>query len=297
MKTQNILTIALLGLMMVLVSGETDSRFLRAMNRRRLDGGRCWSWCRNGKSSAGWWGWAVTCHCYDGWTGTCCNEIKTCEPGAASICPWNRMAERTAKCENALDVMRVAGSEMPEQLQGVFWLQDQGDSSAVMSFAQSNDGGKLSTGKLSSTDKYEYSVRVGGDRVWSFHDKATSWVLVEAIDLIYNFDFDDSKNPTFAHIIPESNRLGVSVTAQQFLDFDMKLLKSEEKEDRYKDIVVWGRPSYVAGVEIKGKYYELVQVIDGEGKHTVAFDDWVKYCKSDSTGETNGNFHYREATN
>lgn len=299
MKTQSALVLALLGLMMAsLVSAEEDnSRFLRAMSRRRLDGGRCWSWCRNGKSSGGWWGWAVTCSCYEGWTGKCCSEIKKCEPNALDICPWSRMEERTAQCANALDFIRVAGNEMPKQLQGVFWLQKQADSSAIMSFAQSNDGGHLSTGKLSSTDKYEYSVRVGGDRVWSFHDKSTSWKLVEFLDLVYNFDFDDAENPTFADIIPESKNLGISVTAELFLNFDMKLLKTEEKEEKYKDVIVWGRPSYVFNNEITSKYYELVQVVDGKGKKTAAFEDWVKYCNDPVTGETQGLVHYREATN
>lgn len=212
------------------------------------------------------------------------------------------MKERTEKCSDALSVMRVAGSSLPKSLQGVFWLQDQRDSSALCSFAQSNDGGKLSTGKLTNGD-YQYSIRVGGDRVWSFHDKATSWKLVEFLDLIYNFRFTndngqvDLKNPTKADIIPESANLNLVLTQQWLLNFDMNLLKEDQKEAKYKDVVVWGRPSSVFGINVDSSYYELVQVIDGEGEKTDAFDDWVNYCKSDETGNTKGEFHFREATN
>merc|ERR1719199_1351865 len=92
----------------------------------------------------------------------------------------------------------IGTAPLPKTLRGVFWLAEQGDSSALMSFAKSNDGSGLSQGALDAnpSDGYNYKIRVGGDKVWSFHDKATSWSLVEVLDLVYKFAFDSSSNPT-----------------------------------------------------------------------------------------------------
>jgi hypothetical protein len=56
----------------------------------------------------------------------------------------------------------------PEQLRGVFWPRYDGPISSLLSFAQSRDGGVLSTGVWSRDDDgIDYRTRVAGDRIWS----------------------------------------------------------------------------------------------------------------------------------
>lgn len=188
-------------------------------------------------------------------------------------------------------------------MQGVFWLTEQGDSSALMSFATSNDGDGLSTLDLNAADGYHFNIRVGGDRVWSFHDKATSWGLVEVLDLVYKFRMEgadgapaaSAEEIVAAQIIPSGENLGgFDLTATGVLNFRAELLPSGNSS-RYQTSVVWARPSEIFGVE--GGYYDLVQVIDGEGNRLEpAFSDWLGYCNDEQqTGSTPGRIWYREA--
>jgi len=192
---------------------------------------------------------------------------------------------------------------LPPSMQGVFWLTEQGDSSALMSFATSNDGDGLSTLDLNAADGYHFNIRVGGDRVWSFHDKATSWGLVEVLDLVYKFRMEgadgapaaSAEEIVAAQIIPSGENLGgFDLTATGVLNFRAELLPSGNSS-RYQTSVVWARPSEIFGVE--GGYYDLVQVIDGEGNRLEpAFSDWLGYCNDEQqTGSTPGRIWYREA--
>lgn len=306
MKLITILAIAVMANSAYAADGASE-RFLRAMNSRKLASSRCFAWCKNGKSSGGWWGWAVYCRCNEGWEGACCDKMTTCEAGRNTVCPWNRMQVKSGRCKDVSSngPIRVA-KNVPKNLQGIFWLQNQKDSSAICSFAKSNDGGKLSTGYLvgkGGKKEDNYSIRVGGDKVWSFHSKGTSWKLVELLDLVYNFRFDNVENPTDAQIIPEARNFNLILEATWLLDFDMKVLTEDEKVAKYKkdaegrETVVWGRPSTVLGIEIDSAYYELVQIIRADGSKTPAFDEWVEYCEDDVTGSTPGEFYYREAQN
>ena len=76
----------------------------------------------------------------------------------------------------------------------------------------------------------------------------------------------------------------------------LHLLPDDEKPERYRgtNVVVWGRVSSSFGQQIDSAYYDLVQVIDGDGAKTAAFDDWVAYCESDVTGGNPGEMHYRQ---
>jgi len=302
----------LLGLLAVSAPLTVSGNSLRT--RRALDGGRCWDgWCRNGKTD-GWfgWGWGVNCNCDDGWTGTCCTELETCSADSKHVCQFSRLQEKSIQCKDVLanNALRLGDdASLPAQLKGIFWLQGQGDSSALTSFSRSNDGGGLNQGQLSCSScnangdnvNHEANIkaRVGGDRMWSFNDKASSWVLVEALDLVYNFHFDNIKDPKRCDIIPESRNLGIKLkgkVAEWLLNFDMELMEEKDKPAEYKNVVMWARPSQIAGIE--GGYYELVQVIDGEGDKTAAFDKFVAYCEDDTkTGSTPGKMWYREITN
>jgi len=81
------------------------------------------------------------------------------------MCPQSNMVERSFKCDAVSKdgPIRVGAAPLPPQMRGVFWLAEQGDSSALMSFAQSNDGAGLSQGRLAQEpeDGFQYKVRVG----------------------------------------------------------------------------------------------------------------------------------------
>jgi len=251
----------------------------------------CWS-CNDHGS----WSW-FSCTCEQNYGGQCCDDfVGGCTSDMEEMCPQSQMAEQTHQCESVdkSGPLRVGTAPLPPQLRGVFWLAEQGDSSALMSFAKSNDGAGLSQGFLARRpeDGYNYKIRVGGDRTWSFHDKASSWGLVEALDLIYNFRMDNATDPTSAQIIPSGSNLGgLTLDASWLLDFQMKLLANHS---RYPNSMVWGRPSRVLGFE--GGYYDLIQVMNEKGdKLQPAFDDWVGYCKSSATGDTPGQLWYRRS--
>lgn len=264
--------------------------------------GVCWS-CNHGSSK--WWIFS-SCDCDAGWEGKCCDMPSSCSEGMEPLCPWAKLQEKTSQCSAMSDTgpIRVGKAEdgLPTSMQGVFWLTEQGDSSALMSFAQSKDGNGLSAFTMTPSDGYQIKVRVGGDRVWSFHDKASSWELVKGLDLVYNFRMEDAdggvpstaEDIAAAQIIPSTANFGFELDLPSVLNF-RAVLAPEGSHSKYTDSVVWGRPSAIFGFE--GGYYDLVQVIDGEGnKIEPAFGDWVKYCEDASqTGSTPGEFHYKEA--
>ena len=290
-----ILTLAAAVAIASATGADADKSFLRALKQRRNLKSKCWTWCSQGKCSWSWSG--CECRCNQGWEGSCCNVESKCRPGTSYICDWSKMKERTFSSANVVSGNPLTNEweKLPEQLQGIFWLKDQGDSSSIMSFGKSNDGSYLSTGELDASKEHQYSVRVGGDRTWSFNDKAKSWVLVEALDLIYKFKFNSATDPTYADIIPYARNLGITVSWTGLLNFQMRLMTADEKEERLKDTVVWARPSTVLGIEAESSYYELTQIIDGNGKKTAAFDNYVAYTLTEETGETPGTIHYREA--
>merc|ERR1712178_93526 len=93
----------------------------------------------------------------------------------------------------------------PEALRGLFWLTQQGDSSSLASFARSYDGGNMGQGELRDGD-YATSIRVGGDRSWSFADApGGSFETVELLDLVYHFRLESGslEDPRSFRIIPE----------------------------------------------------------------------------------------------
>lgn len=186
--------------------------------------------------------------------------------------------------------LRVATAPLPAVMRGIFWLTEQGRSSALASFAgPTKDGGGCSTGQL---DNGKYKVRVGGDRVWAFaDDKFTSWKFVEGADLIYNFVFDDGEKPTRVQIYPEVKKLDITLTAEWILDFEGTLLEGGHEE--YPGSVVWKRPSHLFGKQVNE--YALVQVINEHGERIEpAWTKFAQFQASDETGSEPGKIFYHE---
>jgi len=171
--------------------------------------------------------------------------------------------------------MIVGGAPLPLSMQGVFWLTGQEDSSALMSFGgPSNDGGGMSTGVV--TGDRRYSVRVSGDRTWAFATNTKPMYMAGILDLIYHFILNDDKAPTKCQIYPEARNFGVKLDSEWVLDFEAHLRTETKDDDQYPNSVVWIRPSFMFGDEIKAAQYALVQVLDGEGnKVEPAYSDFV----------------------
>jgi hypothetical protein len=263
--------------------------------------------CVHGRKSS-WWHW--TCTCNSGWEGRCCDQPTTCSQGMGALCPQNKLTEGSYSCASVDHTgpltLGTAEMNLPKSLQGIFWLTKQGDSSSLMSFATSRDGDGLSQIDLSPIDGNHLKIRVGGDKVWCFADKGKSWILVRTTDLVYEFAFKDANGraPTNmddaveAQIIPYAHNLGIRLSWTQLLDFSMKKL-ADDKRGKYNTSVVWGRPSAVFGIEVGSAYYDLVQIIDGNGKKLEpAYSDWLAYCKDEGatpqTGSTPGKIYYHE---
>merc|ERR1712154_740838 len=154
-------------------------------------------------------------------------------------------------------------------------------SSAIASFAgPTNDGDGCSTGELDADGKYR--IRVAGDRVWAFADKNhENWEKIRDHDLVYHFQFNDAQNPTRAQIHPEARKSGLKLTWEWLLDFEMELVPngSEKYSEKYPGSVVWLRPSSLFGI-IKGEY-ELVQIMNEDGKRLPAWQKFAEYQGSD----------------
>merc|ERR1712087_524319 len=225
----------------------------------------CSYMCGYGHVEWEWKFWDSTCSCDPGFSGPCCDGPTECGTDAAVMCGASRYQIKSKRCEDVTydGPLSNEWQHLPAALQGVFWLTDQGDSSALMSFGASGDGGGLSSGKLSD-GPVNYEIRVAGDKVWSFMDKASSWELVDHIDLVYKFRMDSATNPTKGTIDPSSPVLGLTLgpRTKWLLRFDVELVPFGTCTGRgtkcYPDSVTWARPSSIAGFD--GGYYELVQV-------------------------------------
>jgi len=283
----------------------SDASNIRISKKRSLRRSQSWCYYRPSCNAHGsypnWWrSWM--CSCDDGWEGTCCETyLGQCSADSNVLCPQERLEVKSFSCEDVSAAgpitLGTADHGLPENLQGVFWLQDQKDSSALMSFAPSNDGQGLS---VWNNDESNIRVRVGGDKVWSFHTEGKAWELVEGIDLVYDFRFNNATNPTESNIIPQAmNWNGFSLDgAKEFvLDFNMIFIPPEDHEDRFPDAVTWARPTFILGQNIESSYYEIVQVLKGNGDTTSAFDEWVKYCESPETGNSTGTIFYHAIDN
>jgi len=200
------------------------------------------------------------------------------------------------------DVGPRVQTQGPLALQGLFWLTQQGDSSSLASFAKSYDGGYMGQGELREGD-YAISVRVGGDRGWSFADApGGNFETVELLDLVYNFrlEFGSLDNPTGFSIIPEARNLGIKLEgtlAEWLLDFSMNKMTDEDaKAKGFPGSIVWDRVSAVGDQAVDSARYALVQVVDGNGTPIEpAYSQWVSHQNSADAGLTGGKIHYREA--
>lgn len=276
---------------------------------RRLasTGSKCWSWCDHGKCSWSWKG--CQCICKGNYEGTCCNDLVLCGP-QKDACPQDMLTANSVEINALLDSNSKFRSDVgprvqtvgPEALRGLFWLTNQGDSSSLASFAKSYDGGNMGQGELQEGE-YAISIRVGGDRAWSFADApGGNFETVELLDLVYHFRLESGslEDPTAFRIIPEARNLGITLEgrlAEWLLDFSMYKMTAENAAAAgFEGSIVWDRVSAVADQAIDSARYALVQVVDADSKPIEpAYSQWVAYQSSTAAGSSPGKIHYREA--
>lgn len=232
-----------------------------------------------------------------------------CGPQKAA-CPQDMLTARTVEVSSLLDSNKKFRSDVgprvqtvgPKSLRGLFWLTKQGDSSSLASFAKSYDGGNMGQGELRDGD-YAISIRVGGDRDWSFADSpGGNFETVELLDLVYHFRLEAGtlEKPTAFRIIPEARNLGIKlegVFAEWLLDFSMyKMTDEQATAAGFPGSIVWDRVSSIGDLNIDSSRYALVQVVDGDSNPIEpAYSQWVAHQSSSAAGSSPGKIHYREA--
>jgi len=236
--------------------------------------------------------------------------MTVCGP-EKDACPRDMLTSKTVEVSSLLnrdmkfrsDVGPRVQKQGPEALRGLFWLTEQKDSSSLVSFARSNDGGNMGQGELRQ-GQYAMSVRVGGDRSWSFADNVFggNFETVGLLDLVYHFKLESGslQKPTGFSIIPEARNLGLKLEGRYgewVLGFDMVQLTAHNATAAgYPGSIVWDRISSAFGKEVDSARYLAVQVVDGDSKPIQpAYDQWVAYMASAAAGNSPGEIHYREA--
>lgn len=230
------------------------------------------------------------CTCDADWSGSCCTVFTgKCTIDMEHLCPQDSIEEKSSNIADFLgDDNKYAGpltigtadDNLPVTMQGIFWLQGLEESSSVISFGRSRDGDGISIWKDSSI-----KVRVAGDRVWSFASRTLVWNVVKTLDLVYDFRGNDELDPTHFDIIPQTaNGLSLDDTIfKNALKFDMDFIPVGDAKHEYPAAdgrpaaVQWARPSEILGQERPDGYYQVAQVIDGDGNPTSAYDSWVEY--------------------
>jgi len=278
---------------------------------RGLGLGFCWMGCDRGTYRNWWDTMRRHCTCDHNWGSRCCDAYTgPCYTGNPALCAQDKLSEQTFPVSDILKdgvyngplTLGTAAHNLPPNMQGVFWLQDQAASSSIVSFGPSRDGDGLSVWNA-NTDR-QISIRVGGDKVWSGASNGSTWELVEGLDLVYHFEGTPTANPTHFTIIPEAMNLEFELSgglAEWALSFKMDLIAADDaRNNKYPATatrpaaVQWARTSSFAGVGADSKYYEIAQIIDGAGMPTAAYDAWVAYNSGDEEWQ-DGTIYYRSA--
>lgn len=211
-----------------------------------------------------------------------------------------------------MDVNEVTGdgplnnnwSKLPTQLKGVFWLEDQGHQSTLMSFGgpTPDSAAGFSTGQIS--DDGSYATRLCGEGVWCFGDEAHGSHAEQASDKCYVWQFDDPEDPTFADICM------YNAFTEKWIDFrkipgwavrfTMRIMTPHESG--YENSVCWKRVSTFLTREpartlqctecFLAYCYQLTQVIDEHGNRLEpAWSDMVAHMEENCL--PSGAIYYR----
>jgi len=272
--------------------------------------GVCLTGCHDGEYAGAWWDY--TCTCDTDWSGDCCDNYSgQCTQGMTELCDSSNLVTRSFSTNELLDVNgdyqgpitlgTSADHNLPVNMQGVFWLQDQATGSSLISMATSRDGRGLSV--WNDNSDIHISVRIGGDRVWSYGSipgGPLSFLQPLAIaDLVYHFHGTPKEDPTHFNVVPEAFGIAPGIVQESLMRFEMNLIEPGTNEHYYPATddrpaaVMWDRPSMMFGIDLESKRYQVAQVINGEGKPTSAYDAFVAYNQGEEDWQ-DGTIWYQE---
>jgi len=261
--------------------------------------GVCLTGCHDGEYAGAWWDYQCTCD--TDWSGDCCDNYSgQCTQGMTELCDLSNLVQRSFSTNELLDengdyqgpitLGTSVDHNLPVNMQGVFWLQDQGVGSSLISMATSRDGRGLSV--WNDNSDIHISVRIAGDRVWSYGKipgGAFSFLQPLAIaDLVYHFHGTPKEDPTHFNVVPEAFGIAPGIVQEALMRFEMNLIEPGTTEHYYPATddrpaaVMWDRPSMVFGIDLESKRYQVAQVINGEGKPTSAYDAFVAYNQGEA---------------
>ena len=300
--------------------------------------GVCLTGCHDGEYAGAWWDYTCTCDTdvsagdsysvyvravpfahtaphtvfFAQWSGDCCDNYSgQCTQGMTELCDSSNLVTRSFSTNELLDengdyqgpitLGTSADHNLPVNIQGVFWLQDQATGSSLISMATSRDGRGLSV--WNDNSDIHISVRIGGDRVWSYGSipgGPLSFLQPLAIaDLVYHFHGTPKEDPTHFNVVPEAFGMAPGIVQESFMRFEMNLIEPGTNEHYYPATddrpaaVMWDRPSMMFGIDLESKRYQVAQVINGEGKPTSAYDAFVAYNQGEEDWQ-DGTIWYQE---
>jgi len=236
--------------------------------------------------------------CYSSWWS---GSLYLKRSGDVALTPVKPLGSFNIDDVEGAGPLQPGAESLPTALRGVFWLSDQGIQSALITFASNNnaDGPWCSHGSLILN---RYLIRVSGDKVWSWAtEENAGYDLAYGLRLVYDFGFDSTTDPTHATIYPILTALGgfgARLSQQTWmLTFTMTKMSEQEASDLgYPGSIVWERRSYAFGVEITSSRYNMVQVVDEDGKRIEpAWSTFAAYQKSSNAGDQPGEFFYHGA--
>jgi hypothetical protein len=178
-----------------------------------------------------------------------------------------------------LGPMLVGLPPLPENLQGVWWLTDQGKDTGLMSFGGPNDDGEgCNTGFITGA-KNTYKIRAHGDRTVAFADPTMKSAFSRRLDAVFTYQFNDDKNPTFATVAVNS------ITGEEAY----RMTLEPTGDPAYPNSKVWVR----LPTSGKGQAVKMVQIINGQRQRIEpAFTAFSKYMASAAAGGTPGWMFY-----
>jgi len=246
------------------------------------------------------------CLCHENWEGKCCDKFSytgECGFDNEHMCSQDKLRTKEMTLTNMVDddnkyVGRIRpGTDahgLPKQMQGVFWLKDNGNTSAFMSFAPSRDGDGLS-----KWADGKFSIRVAGDNVWAFFSRENLH-YASGLDLIYDMVANDHMDPTEFQIFPRFQRFPAfdftSKVGKFMIDLKMTKIESQPADANGAAAVKWKRESKRWGKIIENSEFEVLQIFDGDGNPTSAFSEFQKYYepRSDLANQPwwDGDFYY-----
>lgn len=207
-------------------------------------------------------------------------------------CSWP-----TDKVSNGFP-LNYGEKDLPENMQGLWWLTKQDSGSSLITFGLSPEG-KTGGAKRYNELKGQMQIEVVGDRTWTFAHNNLTGNLNKArrLDLVYEFNFkpekgqewEEGKQCNFAQIHPIA--MDVELDNESLVDFEMTF-KSEGAPE-YPGCPAWSRTSEVLGSPTPDHDYHAIQVIDGDGKKLEpAWSAWKKAMDSKEAGDSPGRFWF-----